>query len=141
MRDLREHGVDVVDDRPAPAAELEARGDDRWAHLDEFRWLREQGEALGFGSVFAGRLVRSSHRADEQRHAAATGRGRGAVACERGRAASSPSSYADEPVDVLVEPARGRAGVGAPDAVGEDSALKDVEAVGAVAVRVAWIGT
>ena len=40
---------------------------------DEFRWLREQGEALGFGSVFAGPLVRSSYRADEQRHAARSG--------------------------------------------------------------------
>ena len=48
---------------------------DRWVHPDEFRWLREQGEALGFGSVFAGPLVRSSYRADEQRHAAETGRG------------------------------------------------------------------
>jgi len=48
---------------------------ERWVHPDEFRWLREQGEALGFGSVFAGPLVRSSYRADEQRHAAATGQG------------------------------------------------------------------
>jgi hypothetical protein len=48
---------------------------DRWVHPDEFRWFREQGEELGFGSVFAGPLVRSSYRADEQRHAAATGRG------------------------------------------------------------------
>jgi len=39
-------------------------------HPDEFRWFREQGEALGFGSVFSGPLVRSSYRADEQRHAA-----------------------------------------------------------------------
>src|ERR687887_275080 len=30
---------------------------------------------LGLGSVFSGPLVRSSYRADEQRHAAATGRG------------------------------------------------------------------
>ena len=44
-------------------------------HPDEFRWFREQGEALGFGSVFSGPLVRSSYRADEQRHAAETGRG------------------------------------------------------------------
>ena len=44
-------------------------------HPDEFRLLREQGEALGFGSVFAGPLVRSSYRADEQKHAAETGRG------------------------------------------------------------------
>ena len=75
MRDLRAHGVDVVtigqylqpSSRHAPI--------DRWVHPDEFRWFREQGEALGFGSVFAGPLVRSSYRADEQRHAAESGRG------------------------------------------------------------------
>jgi lipoic acid synthetase len=39
----------------------------------QFRWMREQGEAMGFGSVFAGPLVRSSYRAEEQRLAAAGG--------------------------------------------------------------------
>ncbi len=71
MRDLRRHDVDVVTIgqylQPSPAhAPI-----DRWVHPDEFRWLREQGEALGFGSVFSGPLVRSSYRADEQKHAAA----------------------------------------------------------------------
>jgi lipoic acid synthetase len=71
MRDLRAHGVDVVTIgqylQPSPGhAPI-----DRWVHPDEFRWLGEQGAALGFGSVFAGPLVRSSYRADEQRHAAA----------------------------------------------------------------------
>jgi lipoic acid synthetase len=75
MRDLRAHGVDVVTIgqylQPSPQhAKI-----DRWVHPDEFRWFREQGEALGFGSVFSGPLVRSSYRADEQRHAAETGRG------------------------------------------------------------------
>jgi lipoyl synthase len=75
MRDLREQGVDVVTIgqylQPSPKhAQI-----DRWVHPDEFRWFREQGEVLGFGSVFSGPLVRSSYRADEQRHAAATGRG------------------------------------------------------------------
>ncbi len=75
MSDLRENGVDVVTIgqylQPSPKhAEI-----DRWVHPDEFRWFREQGEALGFGSVFSGPLVRSSYRADEQRHAAETGRG------------------------------------------------------------------
>jgi lipoyl synthase len=75
MSDLREHGVDVVTIgqylQPSPKHAVI----DRWVHPDEFRWFREQGEALGFGSVFSGPLVRSSYRADEQRHAAETGRG------------------------------------------------------------------
>jgi len=79
MRDLREQGVDVVTIgqylQPSPKHAPIAR----WVHPNEFLWLRERGEALGFGSVFAGPLVRSSYRADEQRHAAATGRG--AVVC------------------------------------------------------------
>ena len=75
LRDLRAHGVDVVTIgqylQPSPKhAEI-----DRWVHPDEFTWFREQGEALGFGSVFSGPLVRSSYRADEQRHAAESGRG------------------------------------------------------------------
>ena len=76
MRDLRAHGVDVVTIgqylQPSPKhAEI-----DRWVHPDEFRSFREQGESLGFGSVFSGPLVRSSYRADEQRHAAETGAAR-----------------------------------------------------------------
>ena len=75
MRDLRAHGVDVVTIGQYLQPSPKHATIDRWVHPDEFRWLREQGEALGFGSVFAGPLVRSSYRADEQRHAAATGRG------------------------------------------------------------------
>ncbi len=75
MRDLRAHERRRRHDRPVPAAVEQHAAIDRWVHPDEFRWLREQGEALGFGSVFAGPLVRSSYRADEQKHAADTGRG------------------------------------------------------------------
>ena len=75
MRDLREHGVDVVTIGQYLQPSAKHAKIDRWVHPDEFRWFREQGEVLGFGSVFAGPLVRSSYRADEQRHAAATGRG------------------------------------------------------------------
>ena len=75
MRDLRSHGVDVVTIGQYLQPSSKHAQIDRWVHPDEFRWFREQGEALGFGSVFSGPLVRSSYRADEQRHAAATGRG------------------------------------------------------------------
>jgi lipoic acid synthetase len=75
MRDLRAHDVDVVTIGQYLQPSPKHAPIDRWVHPDEFRWLREQGEALGFGSVFSGPLVRSSYRADEQRHAAATGRG------------------------------------------------------------------
>ena len=75
MRDLRANGVDVVTIGQYLQPSSKHAAIDRWVHPDEFRWFREQGEALGFGSVFSGPLVRSSYRADEQRHAAATGRG------------------------------------------------------------------
>jgi lipoic acid synthetase len=73
MRDLREHGVVTIGQYLQPTPKHATI--DRWVHPDEFRWFREQGEALGFGSVFSGPLVRSSYRADEQRHAAENGRG------------------------------------------------------------------
>ena len=75
MRDLRGHGVDVVTIGQYLQPSAKHATIDRWVHPDEFRWFREQGESLGFGSVFSGPLVRSSYRADEQRHAARTGRG------------------------------------------------------------------
>ena len=75
LRDLRAHGVDVVTIGQYLQPSAKHAQIDRWVHPDEFRWFREQGEALGFGSVFSGPLVRSSYRADEQRHAAETGRG------------------------------------------------------------------
>jgi lipoyl synthase len=75
MRDLRVHGVDVVTIGQYLQPSAKHATINRWVHPDEFRWFREQGEALGFGSVFSGPLVRSSYRADEQRHAAETGRG------------------------------------------------------------------
>jgi lipoic acid synthetase len=75
MRDLRAHGVDVVTIGQYLQPSPKHATIDRWVHPDEFRRFREQGEELGFGSVFAGPLVRSSYRADEQRHAAETGRG------------------------------------------------------------------
>ena len=70
LHDLREQGVDVVTIGQYLQPSSRHATIDRWVHPDEFRWFREQGEALGFGSVFSGPLVRSSYRADEQ-HASA----------------------------------------------------------------------
>ncbi len=73
MRELRAHGIDVVTIGQYLQPSAKHAPIDRWVHPDElFRWLREQGEALGFGTVFSGPLVRSSYRADEQLHAAET---------------------------------------------------------------------
>ena len=75
LADLRAYGVDVVTIGQYLRPSSKHAPIDRWVHPDEFRWLREQGEALGFGSVFAGPLVRSSYRAAEQKHAADSGVG------------------------------------------------------------------
>jgi lipoic acid synthetase len=75
LRDLRSADVDVVTIGQYLQPSSKHAKIDRWVHPDEFRWFREQGDALGFGSVFSGPLVRSSYRADEQRHAAKNGRG------------------------------------------------------------------
>ena len=99
MRDLRAAGVDVVTIGQYLQPSQKHTAIDRWVHPDEFRWFREQGEALGFGSVFSGPLVRSSYRADEQKHAADTGRG--AVAYQE--RAPPPG---DAPVDVYVPKTR-----------------------------------
>jgi lipoic acid synthetase len=71
LADLRGRGVDVVTIGQYLQPSKAHAPIDRWVHPDEFRWMQEQGESLGFGSVFAGPLVRSSYRADEQRAAAA----------------------------------------------------------------------
>jgi lipoic acid synthetase len=73
MRDLRDHDVDVVTIGQYLQPTARHLPLDRWVTPDEFRSLRVAGEAMGFGSVFAGPLVRSSYRADEQRSAAAGG--------------------------------------------------------------------
>ena len=61
LRDLRANGVDVVTIGQYLQPSSRHATIDRWVHPDEFRWLREQGEALGFGSVFSGPLVRRAY--------------------------------------------------------------------------------
>lgn len=65
MRDLRDAGVDflTVGQYLQPTQRhLEVA---EWIHPDRFEQLRIEGEAMGFGYVAAGPLVRSSYRAGE----------------------------------------------------------------------------
>jgi lipoic acid synthetase len=70
MHDLRAHDVDVITIGQYLQPSARHLPLDRWVPLDSFRRFREEGEAMGFGSVFSGPLVRSSYRADEQQLAA-----------------------------------------------------------------------
>ncbi len=70
MRDLRAHGVDVVTIGQYLQPTSKHLQLDRWVPLTSFRRFREEGEKMGFGTVFAGPLVRSSYRAEEQTLAA-----------------------------------------------------------------------
>src|SRR5205823_10298721 len=67
MRDLRASGVDVVTIGQYLQPSAKHVTIDRWVHPDQFDWLREQGESLGFGSVFSGPLARSRYRPPGQR--------------------------------------------------------------------------
>jgi lipoyl synthase len=66
MRDLRAHRVDIVTIGQYLQPTARHLPLDRWVTPQEFDGLRQRGEALGFASVFAGPLVRSSYHADEQ---------------------------------------------------------------------------
>jgi lipoic acid synthetase len=70
LHELRAHGVDVVTIGQYLQPSPKHAAIDRWVHPDEFEMFREEGERMGFGSVFSGPLVRSSYRAEEQQRAA-----------------------------------------------------------------------
>jgi lipoic acid synthetase len=66
LRDLREHGVEMLTIgqylQPTPAHLPVAR----YVHPDEFRQYQLTGQRLGFSHVASGPLVRSSYHADRQ---------------------------------------------------------------------------
>ena len=73
MRDLRAHRRRRRHDRPVPAAHRAAPAARPLGDARAVPRVPREGEAMGFGSVFAGPLVRSSYRAEEQRLAAEGG--------------------------------------------------------------------
>jgi lipoic acid synthetase len=69
LHTLRERGVDVVTIGQYLRPSAKHLPVDRYVTPEEFDDLAEYGMSLGFGSVFAGPLVRSSYKAEEQRRA------------------------------------------------------------------------
>ncbi len=66
MRDLRDHGVDMLTLGQYLQPSRHHLPVARFVHPDEFERLREEGVAMGFGQVASGPMVRSSYHADQQ---------------------------------------------------------------------------
>ena len=70
MRDMREHGIDMltIGQYLAPSnAHLPVR---RYVHPDVFRMFEERANEMGFTHAAVGAMVRSSYHADPPAHAA-----------------------------------------------------------------------
>jgi lipoic acid synthetase len=70
MRDMREHGIDMltIGQYLAPSGHhLPVR---RYVHPDTFKMFEREAEKMGFTHAAVGAMVRSSYHADEQAHAA-----------------------------------------------------------------------
>jgi lipoyl synthase len=70
MRDMRDHGIDMltIGQYLAPSAHhLPVR---RYVHPDTFKMFEDQAYKMGFAHAAVGALVRSSYHADQQAHAA-----------------------------------------------------------------------
>jgi len=70
MRDMREHGIDMltIGQYLAPSGHhLPVR---RYVHPDTFRMFEAEAAKMGFSHAAVGALVRSSYHADQQAHAA-----------------------------------------------------------------------
>lgn len=70
MRDMRDHGIDMltIGQYLAPSGHhLPVR---RYVHPDTFRMFEQQAAEMGFSHAAVGAMVRSSYHADQQAHAA-----------------------------------------------------------------------
>lgn len=73
MRDMREHGIDMltIGQYLAPStSHLPVR---RYVHPDIFKMFEARAYEMGFSHAAVGAMVRSSYHADEQAHAAGVG--------------------------------------------------------------------
>jgi lipoic acid synthetase len=70
MRDMREHGIDMltIGQYLAPStSHLPVR---RYVHPDTFKMFEDKAREMGFSHAAVGAMVRSSYHADQQAHAA-----------------------------------------------------------------------
>jgi lipoic acid synthetase len=84
MRDMREHGIDMltIGQYLAPSGHhLPVR---RYVHPDTFKMFEREAAVMGFTHAAVGAMVRSSYHADEQAHAAGVA---GALAGSAGESA------------------------------------------------------
>ncbi len=70
MRDLRDHGVDMLTIGQYLAPSTHHLSVQRYVHPDTFAWFEAQAHELGFTHAAVGAMVRSSYHADAQAHAA-----------------------------------------------------------------------
>jgi lipoyl synthase len=74
MRDMREHGIEMltIGQYLAPStSHLPVR---RYVHPDTFRMFEQEARKMGFSHAAVGAMVRSSYHADQQAHAASLAR-------------------------------------------------------------------
>ena len=65
MKDLKEHGCDIMTIGQYLQPTKNHLPVDRWVTLDEFALFKEEGKKLGFKAVESAPLVRSSYHADK----------------------------------------------------------------------------
>ena len=70
MRDMREHGIDMLTIGQYLAPSGHHLPVLRYVHPDTFRMFEREAAAMGFSHAAVGAMVRSSYHADAQAHAA-----------------------------------------------------------------------
>ena len=75
MRDMREHGIDMLTIGQYLAPSMSHLSVRRYVHPDTFKMFEAQAHEMGFSHAAVGAMVRSSYHADQQAHAAGIGVG------------------------------------------------------------------
>jgi lipoyl synthase len=74
MRDMREHGIEMLTIGQYLAPSSSHLTVQRYVHPDTFKMFEDKARAMGFSHAAVGAMVRSSYHADQQAHAASLAR-------------------------------------------------------------------